>query len=206
MPLRDHFRGPAFRDAPWEAVHATWPAFIVASLANKLPANYVAHPNVHRGRVAEIDVAAYEKDEATAHFAGNGNGGVATAVWAPPPPTLNVETDLPDQDEFEILVYDNNRRQRLVAAVELVSPANKDRPDNRRAFAVKYAALLQKQVSVTIVDLVTIRESNLYGELLDLIGRTDPCWSPTRRRFMPWRAGPRRRRPSRTPPGSWKHG
>jgi hypothetical protein len=34
-------------------------------------------------------------------------------------------------------------------------------------------ALLQQQVSVTIVDLVTVRESNLYRELLDLIGVKD---------------------------------
>jgi hypothetical protein len=101
---------------------------------------------------------------------------VATAVWAPPRPTLTVETDLPEQDEFEVRVYDNERNQRLVAAVELVSPANKDRPEHRRAFAVKCAALLQNQVSVTIVDLVTVREPNLYGELLDLIDRTDPAF------------------------------
>src|SRR5262249_16760969 len=37
------------------------------------------------------------------------------------------------------------------------------------------AALLQKGVSVTIIDLVTTRNFNLYGELLDLIDQTDPC-------------------------------
>jgi hypothetical protein len=175
MPLRDHFHPPASKYASWEAVHAAWPTFIVISLANKLPPKYAAHPNVHRGRVAEIDVAAFEKDEAASHFGGNGNGGVATAVWAPPRPTLTVETDLPSQDVFEVLVYDRERFQRLVAAIEVVSPANKDRPDNRRAFAAKCAALLQNQVSVTIIDLVTTREPNLYGELLDLIGRSDPA-------------------------------
>lgn len=175
MPLRDHFHLPAPKYASWEAVHGGWPMAIVISLADKLPPNYVAHPNVHRGRVAEIDVSACEKDEAAAHYAGNGNGGVATAVWAPPRPTLTVETDLPMQDEFEVRVYDRDRGQRLVAAVELVSPANKDRPEHRRAFAAKCAALLQNQVSVTLVDLVTVREPNLYGELLDLIGQTDPA-------------------------------
>ncbi len=178
MPLRDHFHPPASKYASWEAVHGGWPMMIAASLADKLPPKYAAHPNVHRGRVAEIDVSAYEKDEAAAHFAGNGNGGVATAIWAPPRPTLAVETEFPSQDEFEVRVYDNERNQRLVAAVELVSPANKDRPENRRAFVAKCAALLQNQVSVTIVDLVTIREPNLYGELLDLIGQSDPALEP----------------------------
>src|SRR5271168_3333944 len=51
MPLRDHFRPPASRYASWEAVHGGWPMAIVMSLAAKLPLNYAAHPNVHRGRV-----------------------------------------------------------------------------------------------------------------------------------------------------------
>ncbi len=37
------------------------------------------------------------------------------------------------------------------------------------------AAFLQNQVSVTIVDIVTIREPNMYGEVLDLINRSDPA-------------------------------
>ena len=61
---------------------------------------------------------------------------------------------LPAQDEYEVRVYDTDRAQRLVAAIEIVSPANKDRPEHRRAFVAKCAALLQNQVSVTIVDLV----------------------------------------------------
>jgi hypothetical protein len=81
---------------------------------------------------------------------------------------------LPAQEEYEVCVYDMDRDQRLVAAVELVSPANKDRPEQRRAFVTKCAAFLQKQVSVTIVDLVTLRANNLYGELFDLIGQSDP--------------------------------
>jgi len=85
-----------------------------------------------------------------------------------------VATDLLEQDEYEVRVYDARRGRRLVAAVEIVSPANKDRPEHRRAFVAKCAALLQKLVSVTIIDLVTTRNFNLYGELLELIGTTDP--------------------------------
>ena len=176
MPLRDHFRPPTDKAAPWEAVHGGWPMVIVQTLARRLPRRYVAHPRVHLGAFAEIDVSAYEKNEPDLLHADNGNGGgVATAVWAPPSPTLSVMTDLPAQDEYEVRVYDTERAQRLVAAIELVSPANKDRPEHRRAFVAKCAALLQNQVSVTIVDLVTIRAFNLYAELLELIGQTDPA-------------------------------
>lgn len=178
MPLRDHFRPPPAKHASWEAVHGQWPAMLVLSLNKKLPKRFVAAPEVHLGAFAEIDVSTYEEDaeENGAAHAGNGTGGVATAtaVWAPPRPTLARTTSLPAQDEYEVRVYDEKHNQRLVAAIELVSPANKDRPENRRAFVAKCSALLQHQVSVTIVDLVTERESSLYAELLDLIGATDP--------------------------------
>src|SRR5207237_4942880 len=66
----------------------------------------------------------------------------------------------------------------LVDAVEIVSPANKDRREHRRVFVSKCAALLRERVSVIIVDLVTTRTQNLYGELLELIGQSDPGLNP----------------------------
>jgi Protein of unknown function (DUF4058) len=62
-----------------------------------------------------------------------------------------------------------------VAVVEIVSPANKDRPEHRRAFVSKCAGLLREQVSVVIVDVVTTRTQSLYVELLDMIGHSDPA-------------------------------
>jgi hypothetical protein len=94
--------------------------------------------------------------------------------WAPSQPTLTVETELPDTDEYEVRIYDTTRGQRLVAAVEIVSPANKDRPEHRRIFVAKCAALLQQRVAVSIIDLVTVRDFNLYADLLDLLGQSDP--------------------------------
>jgi hypothetical protein len=90
----------------------------------------------------------------------------------------SAETDLPTQDVYEVLVYDEKRRCRLVAAVEIVSPANKDRAEHRRAFVSKCAGLLRERVSVVVVDVVTTRSQNLYGELLDLIGQSDPGLGP----------------------------
>ncbi len=182
MPLRDHFRPPLDDIASWEELHGAWPTVIVMTLNRKLPPRYVAAPRVHLGPYMEIDVSAYDKDERAASAAttgpGEGEGGVATAVWAPPRPTLDVITNLPDQDEYEVRIYDTKRHRRLVAAVEIVSPANKDRPENRRAFVTKCAALLQQRVSVAVVDLVTTRQFNLYGDLLEQIGETDPALAP----------------------------
>src|SRR5207248_8908266 len=108
----------------------------------------------------------------------DGNGGAVTAVWAPAQPTLAVETELPDSDEYEVRVYDTKRGRRLVAAVEIVSPANKDRPEHRRLFVAKCAVLLRQRVSVSIVDLVTVRDFNLYADLLDMLGQRDPSLGP----------------------------
>ena len=71
--------------------------------------------------------------------AGGVNGGVATAVWAPPQPTLTAATGIPVQDEYEVLVHEDTELSgRLVAAIEIVSPSNKDRPENRRTFVAKW--------------------------------------------------------------------
>src|SRR4051794_16610698 len=177
MPLRDHFRPPLDDLTSWEGFHGQWPAMIVLALARRLPPRYVAAPRVHSGALVEVDVATYEKDDPDARPPGaeDGNGGgVATAVWAPPRPTLTLVTDLPELDEYAVRVYDIKRGRRLVAAVELVSPANKDRPEHRRVFVARCAALLQQGVAVSIVDLDTIRDFNLYVELLDLLGQKDP--------------------------------
>src|SRR5207302_1189240 len=175
------FRPPLGDLTSWEGFHGQWPAMIVLALARRLPRRYVAAPRVHSGASVEVDVATYEKDEPgpSSEDAGDGNaGGVATAVWAPARPTLTLVTDLPASDEYEVRVYDTKRGRRLVAAVEVVSPANKDRPEHRRAFVAKCAALLQQRVSVTIVDLVTARDFNLYHDLLELIGPKDPALGP----------------------------
>ncbi len=181
MPLRDHFRSPLDDLTAWEGFHGGWPMIIVQALSRRLPPRYVAAPRVHSGASVEIDVATYEKDEgdSPSEAPDDRNGGaVATAVWAPALPALAVATDLPASDEYEVRVYDTRRGRRLVAAVEIVSPANKDRSEHRRAFVAKCAALLQERVSVTILDLVTTRNFNLYGELLELVGRADPSLAP----------------------------
>ena len=173
MPLRDDFRPPVSKRASWEGFHGQWPAMIVQHLVRVLPDGYAAEPRVHLGPYFEIDVTAFASADTPAPRPAANNGGVATVPWTAAQPSLEVEADWPDQYEYEVLVFDQERQRRLVAAVELVSPANKDRQESRRAFVTKCAALLQ--VAVSIVDLVTTRQFNLYAELLDWIGQHDPA-------------------------------
>src|SRR5262249_40691796 len=74
--------------------------------------------------------------------------------------------------------FDLERERRLVAAIEIVSPANKDRPESRQLFVSKCFNLLRQDVCVSIIDLVTIRQFNLYAELLTLLGCSDPALRP----------------------------
>jgi hypothetical protein len=103
-----------------------------------------------------------------------GNDGFAAVPWAPAAPSVAVETELPDEDEYEVRIYDARRGRRLVAAVEIVSPRNKDRPESRNAFVAKCAALLRHGVAVSVVDLVTVRHFNLYADLMAFVGQHDP--------------------------------
>ncbi len=148
---------------------------IVQHLHKQLPEGYVAEPRVHSGSQVEIDVAAFEQRTAQPLTGvSSSNGGVATAVWTPAQSSLAVETTFPDFDEYGVRIFDTSRGRRLVAAIEIVRPANKDRPEHRNVFVAKCSALLQQGVAVSIVDLVTIRHFNLYLELLTLIGHADP--------------------------------
>jgi hypothetical protein len=174
MPLRDHFRPPVSKHSSWEGFHGFWPAAIVQRLADQLPKEYVAEPRVHLGSFYEIDVCTFEDASARPSAAPGSNGGVAVATYAPPAPSFAVDAEIPEQYEYEVLIYDIERDRRLVAAIEIVSPANKDRPESRQMFVAKCATLLQKGVCVSIIDLVTIRHANLYADLLALIGCSDP--------------------------------
>src|SRR4051794_19981369 len=131
MPLRDHFRAPVNDRHSWDELHGQWPAMMVLQLARDLPPGYTAAPRVHLGGAVEIDIAAFEHPNGAESASAGENGGTAPATWTATEPTLRVETDLPDADEYEVRVYDMARGRRLVAAVELVSPANKDRPETR---------------------------------------------------------------------------
>ncbi len=108
------------------------------------------------------------------------------AFWAPAKPTRTVPLQFTHPDLFEVQVFNDEEGPRLVSAIELVSPSNKDRPANRHQFVVKCASYLQQGIHVVVVDVVTIRTGSLHGELLDIL---QPAQSRSAGRFSPrrWR-------------------
>jgi hypothetical protein len=168
MPLRDHFRSPLDDKHSWDELHGLWPAVIVQHLVKILPEPYFAAPGMHLGSVYEVDVGTYRDP-------GDDAGGLAVAVYAPPKPTLTLEPELPNQDIYEVRIYDSRRNRRLVAAIEIVSPSNKDRPEHRNSFVSKVAMLVKNDICVSIVDVVSTMNFNLYAELLKMVNGMDPA-------------------------------
>jgi hypothetical protein len=173
MPLLDHFHPPLSEQRHWEGFHARWAAAIADMLNIRLlPRGYFAESQVHVGGRVEVDVAAFDLDGGVRDplLSSNGGGAVAVAeeVYAPPVPELEMPALFPD--EVEVLVFDQSAGPVLVAAVELVSPRNKDRNEARRAFAIKVASYLQAKVGVVVIDIVTSRHANLHDELVRLLG------------------------------------
>jgi hypothetical protein len=177
MSLLDHFHPPVSERRSWEGFHGLWAAAIVEALNGGLLAeDYFADMQVHvGGRVAvdaEVDVATLTEPSASAD-AGGGRGGVGLArAWAPPAADVVVPTVFPDQ--VEVQVFSTTAGATLVAAIELVSPGNKDRPETRRAFAAKCVSYLTGGVGLIVVDVVTNRAANLHNELIRLLGHAEP--------------------------------
>ena len=127
-----------------------WPGCIIQQLSKLLPPEYIAEPRVHLGTEMEIDIGALEieiDDVPTfGESSDRGEGGIATATatatWTKTFPVVAVDTDRPDEYEYEVRIYDMDRERQLVAAIELISPVNQDRPETRMAFVAKCAFVL----------------------------------------------------------------
>jgi hypothetical protein len=172
MPLLDHFHPPLSAERRWESFHSSWATRLADALTEQLPPDYIAEEHAHLGPSVEIDVATFEREAAAA---GKDESGIVTAVgprvWSPPAADGALPAVFPDT--FEVRVLSTDTGPKLVAAVELISPGNKDRPAERRAFATKCASYLFQGISVIIVDIVTSRRANLHNEILQVMEAPD---------------------------------
>lgn len=164
MPLLDHFHDPIARVRGWEPFHNGWATHLAGSLNEILPAGYYAEPTARRGPRIEADVAVDEAFDPAAPLASP----PAAPAFAPATPLHSTRTEF--LDEFETRVYRGSEHGgRLVAAIELVSPANKDRLAHRQAFVGKCASYLKDGVSLLIVDIVTERRARLHDLLAETL-------------------------------------
>ncbi len=163
MPLLDHYHPPLSRTHPWRAFHGAWAAAIARLLnAGVVPAGYYAVPFLDRDGPIEIDVATLHSSEPTEADTGP-NG---TQPWSPGEPQLSVAVHWPAADDVRVEVRTDDGDPQLAAAIELVSPRNKDRPKSREAFAAKCAEHLRHGCGVVVVDVVTTRHADMSAEIL----------------------------------------
>jgi len=176
MPLLDHFHPPWSERRHWQAFHSRWASAISDALnAQGLPEYLFAEPTVDVGGQVQVDVATLE-DVGSPGAKGTATSSLATAIESPPAATWVVPAVFPAT--FEVRVISTEGGPRLVAAIELVSPANKDRPESRRVFAIKCASYLAQGISVIIMDVVTSRSANLHNEIMDLLRTEDFRMAP----------------------------
>jgi hypothetical protein len=149
VPLLDHFDPRLERTHPWSSVQGMWVNIIATRLnAGVLPASYRAVPFFGRSRPVELDSS--------------------SAGWQPAGEAAAVAIDWPPADDAWVEVWSDDGP--LVAAVELVSLANKDRPGARAAFAAKCAGYLRDGCGLVTVDVVTTCRADMRSGLLAELG------------------------------------
>lgn len=171
MPLLDHFHPPLEGRRHWESFHAQWASCIASFLNACLPGDYFAEPQVHAWPRVEVDVGTLREPSRV-------TGGNGVATLAPALATLSVaDLTLPAAfpPAFGVRVYETSGGPTLVAAIELVSPGNKDRDETRRAFAAKCATYLQGAIGLIVIDVVTSRHSQPFAELMTLVYPEQPA-------------------------------
>lgn len=162
MPLLDHFHPPLSERRHWHAFHNSWATYLSSQLNTLLPTGYFAEANVQYG--VEIDVATFDETCLAT---------TTTSEWIPPAPQASVPVEL-SQATVEVGIFSRSGGPVLAGAIELVSPANKDRQSHRDALVSKCVSYLQAGVGLVLVDVVTDRYADFHRELLLRLGIADP--------------------------------
>ena len=149
MPLHDWSE-----QSGWEGVHHLWIAELLRWVKPRLPAGYRAYigpaPTVAVGAPAEkpdVNVRRWPEER-----------GPAEAPLPNPAPDAEPGAEEPDE-EIAVAAIDPGTalyveaKGRLVAAVELVSPRNKDRPVSRTTYLTRYLGYLLEGVHLLLVDV-----------------------------------------------------
>jgi hypothetical protein len=150
MPLHDWTEIPG-----WEGVHQIWIVELLYWLKPRLPAGYRAY--LGTTPTFAIGVPPEERPDVGVRDWPPGSSSPAPET-APAPPGPGDPSEEPDQ-EIAVATLEGEtglfveQQGRLVAAVELVSPRNKDRPSSCAAYGSGYVAYLLKGVNLLLVDV-----------------------------------------------------
>ncbi len=161
MTLLDHFRSPLSSRRHWHSFHNAWATYLAEDLNQRLPQGYFAESNVQFG--IEIDVAAFEEEPFSV-------GNTVNTDWQPSPPTQVVPFESALVEQVEVGIFSSDQSTKLIGAIEIVSPANKDRLSQREVFVTKCQSYLEQGVGLIVIDIVTTRKQSLHTQLMKQIG------------------------------------
>jgi len=166
--LLDHFHPPLFERRPWSGFHSHWASTLTVDINRQLPDGWFAEPNVQWS--IEVDVATYEE---AGQLVGAAAASPEDVPWEPPAPDKTIDFDL-RTDVVEVRVHNDMPGVPMVGVVEIVSPANKDRPETRDAFVSKCDTFLRDAIGLAMIDIVTNRHANMHSLLVERFGETAP--------------------------------
>ncbi len=160
--------------ARWEGVHQIWMVELLYWLQPRLPAEYRAY--IGTTPMFAIDVPADARPDVGVRDqpAEEGVPSPAADAWQEPDEELAVAA-IPEDKAVPV-----ERAGRLVAAVELVSPCNKDRPSACAAYASGYVGYLLKGVHLLVVDVHRLPLRFSFAEWIaeELEFEQTPCPPP----------------------------
>jgi hypothetical protein len=138
----------------WDGLHLIWIVQLLHWVKPRLPAGYRAYvgtvPTVAVGAPDErpdVSVRQWPEQERPPAVA-DANGPPASDTESPEP---DVEVALASLEPASTMFVE--RAGLLVAAVELISPRNKDRPMARATYLARYAGYLLQGVNLLLVDV-----------------------------------------------------
>lgn len=178
MPLHD-WRD----DRGWDSLHAVWQIELLYHIQERLPVGYRAYI----GSVPNLTVGSE-----------NGRPDVSVRDWQPRPPERPAPVagaeHQPDSEGVAILTVEADhaihiaRQGFLIAALELVSPRNKDRPDSRERYARRYFGYIRQGVHLLLVDVLPRPDGFSFADVINAeVGFPQP---PTPAPFaFSWRVG-----------------
>ncbi len=180
MPAHDWTRTTS---GTFHAFHLAWIAEIQRSLnRGLLPAGYYALAEQVAGDIIPDVLTLQEQGDLEfgfEPFSSNGDGGTAMLAVATAPPRVSVVDSITEADRLSVrqrqLVIRHATGDRIVALIEIVSPANKERRTALTAFLDKAVGALQAGYHLLILDLLPpgpLDPRGMHGALWDeLSGR-----------------------------------
>lgn len=159
MPVHDWSRVKA---GIFHHFHNAWVTHLAEALNDGiLPKGYYALAEQHAGRVI-ADVLTLQTDEPTPLFAERSG----TAVAEAPPKvsrTMMASENAAYRTLRKTIAVRHVSEHRLVSLIELVSPANKDRPQSVEDFVGKAIAMLHAGCHLLVVDLFVPGNHDPHG-------------------------------------------